>query len=887
MDMTTYILCKSSAKKYTDQVTQSLENDISLKANTSDLNTATSNLQTQIDQIAQAAGTGSADTEVAQARVGADGTTYNTLKARLDANETDVQSVFENILEITHGKNLVDESTLTTLDVTGTGTLKKGYNLGVLEAGTYVISYESAVGTYYFTIIKNGVYTQKLLSNGTTLNLDESAELYIRSNDMTFNVVKLQFEKGSMPTSYEPYKKYGDSLRLDRCDNLEEATVNTNNRLGIKKESKNLVDESTLMTLDVTGTGTLRKGYNLGGLDAGTYVVSYESAVGTYYFTIIKNNVYTQKSLTNGKTLRLDEGDILYIRSNDMTFNIVKLQFEKGSVPTAYEPYNLAYGDSSRIIKIEGQITEIESTLSVPQNTYYVDVIPSDKSPYLYGDILFCNGTKYMFDGADFIPFSESNEPYDREEYYDVVIIGGGTGGVAAAYPFIGTNYRVAIVEKNGALGGVACLGYVSTWIEGYNTPMLENIFTSLKNEGKAFGDFEKSWLPTIFSVTTGSSLRFEPDAMSGKYENDLSGNNFNIFYDSIFVNYGEVVGNSIESVIVRSGDSTIKLHAKFFVDASTDASLVRSVSGIRNDDYYYGRDYQSRFNESLAITSGEFRYLNEPSYFFEIEDAFDDSALLNSIMTVYRDGDTVIAPSYIRTDGYPFVIGDRTFVNTMYGIGQQGMYKLLNNSNNYITGITKMTLEYWKYIKLNLQIEYEKGNSTFGGWSVAYRTYGFVKFADMISDRETYRINCDEMLTQSNLATLAVNSGDIIAVGSHNIDMHVTTGLNTSNIASFNNNNLKPYAITYRMIIPKKLDNTFVASKCFGASQIANASARIAKVVNQLGYVAGNAIKYSLNNGISDVRDVNISELKGTYYTDFNNRFTIFMSYYNGGEQP
>ena len=52
----------------------------------------TTNLQAQINQIAQAAGTGTADTEIAQARVGADGTSYQTLKARLD-NEFNAQSV--------------------------------------------------------------------------------------------------------------------------------------------------------------------------------------------------------------------------------------------------------------------------------------------------------------------------------------------------------------------------------------------------------------------------------------------------------------------------------------------------------------------------------------------------------------------------------------------------------------------------------------------------------------------------------------------------------------------------------------------------------------------------------------------------------------------------
>lgn len=76
------------------------ETNILLKANTSDVNTKTANLQAQIDQIAQAAGTGSADTEVAQARVGADGTSYNTLKARLDADSDNLAITAREVNEI-------------------------------------------------------------------------------------------------------------------------------------------------------------------------------------------------------------------------------------------------------------------------------------------------------------------------------------------------------------------------------------------------------------------------------------------------------------------------------------------------------------------------------------------------------------------------------------------------------------------------------------------------------------------------------------------------------------------------------------------------------------------------------------------------------------------
>lgn len=67
------------------------------KANTSDVTTSTANLQAQIDQIAQTAGAGTADTEIAQARVGADGTSYQTLKARLDTENAAIKDSLSSL----------------------------------------------------------------------------------------------------------------------------------------------------------------------------------------------------------------------------------------------------------------------------------------------------------------------------------------------------------------------------------------------------------------------------------------------------------------------------------------------------------------------------------------------------------------------------------------------------------------------------------------------------------------------------------------------------------------------------------------------------------------------------------------------------------------------
>lgn len=102
------------------------KNNILLKANTSDVNTATANLQAQIDQIAQAAGTGTADTEVAQARVGADGTRYTTLKARLD---TESKSLYDDLNDVNHYINAVANAS---------GGIT--YNYDIVEGYVYTVS---------------------------------------------------------------------------------------------------------------------------------------------------------------------------------------------------------------------------------------------------------------------------------------------------------------------------------------------------------------------------------------------------------------------------------------------------------------------------------------------------------------------------------------------------------------------------------------------------------------------------------------------------------------------------------------------------------------------------------------------------------------------------
>lgn len=129
--------------------------DVDEKADTSDLTTAAANLQAQIDALVTPV---TQDAEVQNARVSADGITYNTLKARLDSENTSlVESLTALSDATTEIENLLDYA------VSISGKYYDGTD-GQLKNGTGVISFplidvESSSNYYYYTNYASGTST--------------------------------------------------------------------------------------------------------------------------------------------------------------------------------------------------------------------------------------------------------------------------------------------------------------------------------------------------------------------------------------------------------------------------------------------------------------------------------------------------------------------------------------------------------------------------------------------------------------------------------------------------------------------------------------------------------------------------------------------------------
>lgn len=516
-----------------------------------------------------------------------------------------------------------------------------------------------------------------------------------------------------------------------------------------------------------------------------------------------------------------------------------------------------------------------------------------------------------------------------EKAYYDVVIVGGGTSGVCAAAAFFNSNYNVAVIEKCDSLGGTTTNSKVCTWIEGCLLDFQANIFSELVDEGSLSGQLDNSWVPTKFSQNQGCSIDYDPDMLNEKYIKYFKEcSNIKLFLNYTLSDIGEKTSYAVNTVIVKEELSGKKLEfkAKFFIDCTGDGLLCRLfadqlMGGFNkglNTYYFIGRDPKNRFKESLAMEYGDTTCLNEPSLFFEVYEGDEDIELMEQINTVYAkinneiipDGvflsnqlfDSqkydinkikIVKPEYINQDGYMFSIPSqnklRYFCNSMNGIGLSGDFCINVGMEKTKDIAEKRSFEYWKYIKYSLLLASRKGDVGFwnhSGWRVSESRFSLKDIkSKLLGIRESYRIRCISMLTLNNLTKSIkeyayTNEGKhYIAIGSHNVDMHNQKGIN--GISYFNSEYLRPYGIAYECLVPDFINNTLVAGKAFGSSQLAQSSARIIKTVSQLGWTSGMAIKLCLDKELNSTKlsEDMINILKSENYTNFDKTLKNYIN--------
>ena len=385
---------------------------------------------------------------------------------------------------------------------------------------------------------------------------------------------------------------------------------------------------------------------------------------------------------------------------------------------------------------------------------------------------------------------------------YDLVVLGGGISGVAAATAAARDGLSVLLIEKYGCLGGAMSQSQVYPFMG-----------SSLKGSN-----------PTRY---LSAGLFLEMKARRAKY-NDLSPEVYKFVFDDMLTEAGVDVlfhttvyaavceERKITAVKATSRGKKLEIFADYFIDASGDGELIAMagcefvvgresdgycqpmttcfrLSGVDVDKFYENEEYlNERYREYQA--EGKISNPRENLLFFR---GLGDGMLhLNTTRVIKHD----------PTD--PFELSRAEIA------ARRQVYEMV---------------EFFR----------EVAPEIFKNASIAH-------IACHIGIRESRKLVGEHVLTSEELRS-CVDFPDTIALGNYDIDIHNPTGAGTY-IYTFSNGNY--YKIPYRSLLPKEYDNMLVAGRCLSADHEAHSAVRILPICACMGEAAGVARAMCKNNG-------------------------------------
>lgn len=457
--------------------------------------------------------------------------------------------------------------------------------------------------------------------------------------------------------------------------------------------------------------------------------------------------------------------------------------------------------------------------------------------------------------------------------YYDLAVIGGGSGGVAAALAAARMGLRVVIVERNPATGGVATRGGVNGWemgVGGMGIPF--DIYKVLKRmypgavgiytRGRHFDqqngrywphqpakvnfpggelliDPESCYRDTLRrhpkpgQVMTDAWRRehwhgvsYLPEAMEAVQKTMLEETgNVTLRLKTTFT---EVEGRNGRVEKVRLNDGTT-LTARLWVD-NTDGDFSTALGC----ETLLGIDPRHRFNEPDAPENAS-NAINAVTLIYKSMPGFNESIepLPDSIPS-----DCWWAPNFppMHCVQYPDHGRNCNMLPTMEGremlrLGYQAAY----------AECCRRIKAHWHFVQTH--------------WP-EFRTYRMTWIAPILGIREGRRVICEKMLTENDILAgrRRQTDHDMIAIADHSLDRHGEGG----GCREVN----EPYGVPFRCLIPKGWRNLLVAGRAAGFSSIAASSCRLTRTMMQLGQAAGTAAAMAKENGC-DLPDVSAEELK------------------------
>lgn len=403
---------------------------------------------------------------------------------------------------------------------------------------------------------------------------------------------------------------------------------------------------------------------------------------------------------------------------------------------------------------------------------------------------------------------------------YDVIVVGGGFSGAAAAIAAAREDLSVLLIEKSNCLGGAAVNCLVNpfmpyqTRLNGKVVELCRGLFLEIREKMRAAGGLEGKG-----AVFDEELLKLVLNRMA------LSAGVKLLFHSWLFEVQQEKGHLRSVTVLNKSGRQTYR--ARYFIDATGDADLA-ALSGV---PCRLGRD-QDGLCQPMTLCC-RIAGVDIPRYRQGFERA----------QALYKQW---LQEGKLRNPREDILLFD----TLQDGVLHVNSTRIIRRNPVDAWDLTESEIEAREqvYELFHFLKEHAEG----------FENSRLLSTAMEIGVRESRRIEGLYTLTGEDLKA-CTRFEDVIALGNYDIDIHNPAGSGTSHYYFPAG---QYYTIPYRSLIPACTDNLLVAGRCISATHEAQASIRIMPIVCCLGQAAGTAAAVAAKAG-EDVRRVDIRQVQ------------------------
>jgi hypothetical protein len=179
------------------------------------------------------------------------------------------------------------------------------------------------------------------------------------------------------------------------------------------------------------------------------------------------------------------------------------------------------------------------------------------------------------------------------EKKYDIVVVGGGVAGIAAALEAARAGRRVALVEKTVFPGGLATTGLIYIYLplcDGNGRQVIHGISEELLHASYQYGPggTPPNWLPgAVDRKGPRFRTRFSPASFILGLDRLLDEAGVDLWYDTLVCD-AAMGGGRVEGIWVENKSGRGLLRAERLVDASGDADVARRAGAPRVEQHSY-----------------------------------------------------------------------------------------------------------------------------------------------------------------------------------------------------------------------------------------------------------------------------------------------------------